>query len=300
MEAPAPCCYRDGVPGLDPRTLIVVSAVIPLTLAGILVGVRAMRRMPAGFGVWTLSQAVIALGAGLVAARGFAPDWASIVLGNLLVVLGVALLDEGFRRFYGLARWVPRWLDAAVLAGSTAIAVAHLHGSVNLRIASASAVYAFYLARAGGGPLRSVEGRQRRAQWVLSALELAGAAMLLVRAVSSAAAPPYSELFSEGWTVMIPGIVLMLVNATSMYVALVLSYERSEAQLRTALSEVKTLSGLLPICMHCHKIRNDRGYWDSLERYLAHHTEATFSHGICPDCYDENYAGTGTDGTRLR
>ena len=54
--------------------------------------------------------------------------------------------------------------------------------------------------------------------------------------------------------------------------------------LREALSQIKTLKGLLPICAWCKKIRNDRGYWNSLEQYLEEHTDATFTHGICPDC----------------
>ncbi len=62
--------------------------------------------------------------------------------------------------------------------------------------------------------------------------------------------------------------------------------ERLIAELRDALAQVKTLSGLLPICAGCKKIRDDRGYWNQLEIYLSEHTDADFSHGICPDCAD--------------
>jgi hypothetical protein len=44
------------------------------------------------------------------------------------------------------------------------------------------------------------------------------------------------------------------------------------------------LSGLIPICAHCKKIRDDKGYWDQLEEYIETHADVTFSHGICPDC----------------
>ncbi|HEY6010167.1 MAG TPA: PAS domain-containing protein, partial [Nitrospirota bacterium] len=56
------------------------------------------------------------------------------------------------------------------------------------------------------------------------------------------------------------------------------------ADLRKALHEVKTLSGLLPICSSCKKIRDDQGYWKNLEMYISEHSGAEFSHGICPDC----------------
>ena len=54
--------------------------------------------------------------------------------------------------------------------------------------------------------------------------------------------------------------------------------------LQDALAKVRTLSGLLPICAHCKKVRDDEGYWTRIESYISAHTRAEFSHGICPDC----------------
>jgi hypothetical protein len=56
------------------------------------------------------------------------------------------------------------------------------------------------------------------------------------------------------------------------------------AQLQHALDEVKALSGLLPICASCKKIRDDSGYWNQIENYIHKHSEAKFSHSICPEC----------------
>ena len=56
-------------------------------------------------------------------------------------------------------------------------------------------------------------------------------------------------------------------------------------ELEDALSRVKTLQGLLPICSYCKKIRDDRNYWQQVEGYISDHSEAQFSHGICPECY---------------
>ena len=63
-------------------------------------------------------------------------------------------------------------------------------------------------------------------------------------------------------------------------------HQRDETiqQLRQALSEVKTLRGLLPICSGCKSIRDDRGYWNSIETYISEHSEAEFTHGLCPTC----------------
>mgnify|MGYP001574847132 CR=1 FL=1 len=56
------------------------------------------------------------------------------------------------------------------------------------------------------------------------------------------------------------------------------------SELQERVDQVKLLSGLLPICSNCKKIRDDKGYWEQLEGYISKHSEATFSHGICPDC----------------
>jgi len=65
------------------------------------------------------------------------------------------------------------------------------------------------------------------------------------------------------------------------------------AELRDALSNVKHLHGLLPICASCKRIRDDHGYWNDVEEYIRKHTEADFTHGICPDCMNKLYPGMG-------
>jgi transcriptional regulator with GAF, ATPase, and Fis domain len=60
-------------------------------------------------------------------------------------------------------------------------------------------------------------------------------------------------------------------------------------ELQKALSEVKTLSGLLPICSSCKSIRDDSGYWNQIEAYIRDHSEAEFSHGLCPECMKRLY-----------
>lgn len=56
------------------------------------------------------------------------------------------------------------------------------------------------------------------------------------------------------------------------------------AELNTALADVRRLSGLLPMCSWCKKIRSDKGFWHQVEEYLSEHSEAQFTHGICPQC----------------
>ncbi len=61
------------------------------------------------------------------------------------------------------------------------------------------------------------------------------------------------------------------------------------AALEDALEHIKILRGILPICAQCKRIRNDKGYWEQVEHYICQHSEAGFSHGICPDCLRKDY-----------
>ncbi len=65
--------------------------------------------------------------------------------------------------------------------------------------------------------------------------------------------------------------------------------EEKNETLQKALDEIKVLKGIIPICAWCRKIRDDEGFWKQVEDYIAEHSEAMFSHGICPDCVKSRF-----------
>ncbi|MCF7809777.1 PAS domain-containing protein [bacterium] len=65
--------------------------------------------------------------------------------------------------------------------------------------------------------------------------------------------------------------------------------EKLIKELKQAISKIRILSGLVPICANCKKIRDDKGYWNQIEKYISEHSDAVFSHGICPDCAQKLY-----------
>lgn len=99
---------------------------------------------------------------------------------------------------------------------------------------------------------------------------------------------PYELIGLAGSGMMLAGILLIKPVLLSIMAA-----EREQRtlaeRLQAALSQVKALKGMLPICASCKKIRNDAGYWEILENYIGAHSEAEFSHGICPDCIRKLY-----------
>ena len=63
--------------------------------------------------------------------------------------------------------------------------------------------------------------------------------------------------------------------------------EKLIGELQQTLAQIKTLSGLIPICAWCKSVRNDQGYWQSVEQYVHSHSDASFSHSICPSCREK-------------
>ncbi len=83
--------------------------------------------------------------------------------------------------------------------------------------------------------------------------------------------------------------VLARVNTHLTLYSLVNRLEEKNIKLQKTLDEVNQLRGLLPICASCKKIRDDKGYWNRLEAYFEVHSDASFSHGICPECTEKLY-----------
>ncbi len=81
-------------------------------------------------------------------------------------------------------------------------------------------------------------------------------------------------------------VLLFYIKRKKKYEQELLEKNRS---LEKAREEIKILSGIIPICSHCKKIRDDKGYWNQLEKYISEHSEAMFSHSLCPDCVEKYY-----------
>ena len=131
-------------------------------------------------------------------------------------------------------------------------------------------------------------------------------ASLLASSVANVAALHAIEARLPGWLVpfqtpadrhvdLVTGFVICAVAAVMIVAVVVRGYlderERlveANARLLQSLDEVRTLRGLLPICSWCRKVRTDEGLWTQVEEYVARHTQAEFTHGMCPECYEHS------------
>jgi hypothetical protein len=85
----------------------------------------------------------------------------------------------------------------------------------------------------------------------------------------------------------------MCILFIALIVYIVIEQNRKDSEkIKKALEEIKTLRGLIPICAHCKKIRDKEGYWNQLENYIQGHSEAEFTHSLCPECITELYGDT--------
>jgi len=97
------------------------------------------------------------------------------------------------------------------------------------------------------------------------------------------------EVFSGPVSVGGRSLICSIVNDISERMAAEAEREKLIHELKSAVNEIKTLQGIVPICSNCKKIRDDSGYWNLLEIYLEKHSDASFSHGVCPECSDKLY-----------
>ncbi len=110
-------------------------------------------------------------------------------------------------------------------------------------------------------------------------LRLVGVAMIYVALVHTCLDRPFDLVFRE--LILTNGRLSQEIEARKLT-----EQAKDEAirRLQAATDEIRTLRGIIPICAHCKKIRDDRGAWSQIEAYIQRHSEAQFSHGICPDC----------------
>jgi hypothetical protein len=95
----------------------------------------------------------------------------------------------------------------------------------------------------------------------------------------------YSHMVYYAWNAIIRLISFLLIGYILSKIHSLLIEERTISRdLNQALKQVKTLSGLLPICAWCKRIRNDKGYWQQIEEYVKTHSDVQFSHGLCKEC----------------
>lgn len=272
------------------RSLNLAWSAIAVTWVILMVVMQRSRKTYPGFGHWTLATLSACLGMFFIALRGHIPLLLSMVGGNLLLVVQVMLIFRGLAIFAG--RRPSPWPDMALMALFLAVYVVftYVHDSTKWRIILFSLYYGYYYLRCLLLALRQVPALLGSRNWLIIISLAVMIAFYALRVVA---------VFLWDW-----GVVEILESspmnlATNMATSclgvltlaglIFLNVQRLEVEFQSAQREVGVLSGLLPICANCKRIRDDGGYWHQVEQYVKAHSQAEFTHGICPECLSNLY-----------
>lgn len=273
---------------LDPTTLFAVNLTVSSFLGVALLFYARFQKTYRGFGYWTLSSLLMSAAYLVMLLRQAMPLGLNILLLNGAFVLAAVVRLHGTTLFMTSRPSLPRGLwavvaigvfDAIFYWGHDSIAVRHL--ALNVLLTGLGWCIAWVLVRnapAGAKAIYRAAGAMFfGVGFILTGRAVAQTAFgdyaLLDNSTLNTAYYLFITVFEVGWA-----LSYTMMNS-----------QRLEQNLAEAREEVKVLSGLLPVCAGCKKIRDDDGHWQPMERYVSERSEAQFSHSLCPDCLRENY-----------
>jgi len=286
---------------VDVRTLVFCDAIVTACLAASLLIYRASQKTYPGFSIWTVGTCFLAIGYLTLVARGATPLWLNILLANGSFALGALLRLDGIRVFLGRRR-LPRSTYSAPLP--LLILMGYFY-FIRERAAVRTMLISLFLALicfAIAWVLLQTNTPARRFLHIFGGLHICWGLLLTIRALLLLANPQVGLFdptavqvgFFVAITILEFGIGFCFIMLNVQRLDEELHHSRDNLQvamrdLQQSISEVKVLSGLLPICASCKKIRDDKDCWQQMEVYIRDRSEARFSHGICPDCAAKLY-----------
>lgn len=274
---------------LDVRTLSFVISIIGLVLCFCMLYVFATRKTYGGFMHWTAASILLGGAMGLVSYRNILPDFASILVANLLIVAGIGLVARGLELFTG--KKPNNWLFISISAVAVVVfpCFTFYAPSVNARIISLSAILAVLFGYSAYISHKDIPKLVKdRNSFLLASFSIL-ALWNLLRMIMTATSDPIPDLMTASIFHGITLTVFLCGHITVITGLIIVNFQKVELDLSTAIDEVKTLRGIIPICTSCKKIKDDKGAWGLVEEYVRAHSHAEFSHGMCPECMKKFY-----------
>ncbi len=274
----------------DIRTLSLFSGLISACIFVCMVYVYKNRKTYSGFNQWTLAYMLNFLGFVFLSLRNILPDFITIILANTFIVLCFAFIARGLIDFAKGEHNI--WVDISPIfvVIITFCYFSYFSPNVNARIVVISLVIMFVCLRCISIVRLKIKAILGMKNWLLMTTFTFLALWFLLRAVLTISIEDkIYDFMSAG---VLHGLSIITVSIGHIFIAvglIIINAQRLEHNLIKAKEEIKTLKGFLPICANCKNIRDDKGYWNQIESYIQKHSEAEFSHSICPECAKKLY-----------
>ena len=288
---------------LDIRTLIVMLAIATACSAFVIFLVHRLRFSVQGTLFWAYGCFMAACALVLTALRGILPNFITIVVANTVVVYGYSIIWSGTRIFLRRSSLLKISLTAPLAITPFLFWYSEVSPSMATRMLLVFTMLIIFSSAIAYELFKTSKETNRIAQRFTGYVYVANALFLLILYTPTALMPEYeSYLNSGGLTIGLYLWLFVFVSGVTFGMIMMIS-EKLEGDLKSVetnlrfekqnlqktLAEVKTLRGFLPICAYCKNIRDDKGYWNKIESYIHKHSEAEFSHGICPECAKKHF-----------
>ena len=267
---------------LDIRTLIVMLALSSLGSAVVIFIIYKLHSEVPGILFWAFGGFIISGSLILLSLQGILPDFVTVVFANTAIIYGFGMTLSGMRVFLGRGSMLKTTLTAPLALVPLLSWYLVIQPSLAVRTIICSIAIAFFSGAIAYELLRETRGAGKPAQRLSGLIYAVNTALYLVRILLTLIQEPSGSFLVSGNAMVglffwLPVYIIGITAGMTLMIS-----ERLRA-------EIKTLGGLLPICSHCKKIRDDKGYWSQVESYIREYSMAEFTHGICPECADKYY-----------
>lgn len=287
---------------LDIRTLMACNAAIAFFMASVLLFYKVNYKTYPGYGYWLSSIFLLTIAYVSMIFRELMPLWLAILVTNVTIIsAGVVRLD-GVLRFTRNHKLKKIYYCLPITIIPIAMYFYFVKNDIILRNLFISIFVAVLSTMISAGIYRGKTKANRILYMVSASFYCIYGLFVFARAILWFL-NPQDSFFMAGIFHQLYFLVIIVFEVGLGIAFLMMNYQRLETELlasrdnlqttitklEKSMSKVKTLSGIIPICMHCKEIRDDQGYWNRIEKFISEHSEAEFSHGICPKCMKEKY-----------
>lgn len=275
---------------LDIRTISLLLGLVSMTLSLVMIYVKLTQRTYEGFACWTAAAVSLSVGMLFFNLRGICSDFLTVIVANFLVLSFFALVPYGLNCY--LRRSVSdKWFILPfVLFFLSFPYFTYFNPSINARIVVFSALISAFLFYSAWSVLKYSKNLNIQPNGLLILAFTVPAVFLVFRIVYTLAYESAIQDFMAASVMHGVSFILCVMASIVTFVGLIIfNMQRVEREFLDTEKEVISLKGIIPICMHCKGIRDDKGYWNQLEKFVSENSNVKFSHGICDKCLKKHY-----------